>query len=216
MNHIAHEPSLFVQFLRANVMVKGLLLFWPAWLLAAVAISILEPPFWVVLAEVLAPFAAFVVFLIFRRHLVFAPATRLVLPAAAPKGARDAKTYLDTLRRDELSVMAAFRRGETVDKAPGQTSGSTSAPGVAPVWRRASPEATRTVKRAERESSGDDGFVTSMAVAAATDNAAIGYLAGRNLAGAAVGSALANSSKDSGSAGGDTDGAAGDSGGPCD
>jgi len=42
----------------------------------------------------------------------------------------------------------------------------------------------------------DDGFLTSMVVAQATDNAALGYLAGGNITGALIGDMLNNSGND--------------------
>src|ERR1700687_1223171 len=47
------------------------------------------------------------------------------------------------------------------------------------------------------EDSGDDGFLTSMAVAAATDSTMLGLMAGGNIAGAMIGDAMVDHSSDS-------------------
>lgn len=65
-------------------------------------------------------------------------------------------------------------------------------------------QATKNVTtNTTRETSSDDGFATSLAVAAATDSALLGFAAGGSLAGAVIGDALAGDS-DAGSSSNDS------------
>lgn len=119
-----------------------------------------------------------------------------------------ASARLQTLREQELSIGADFRRGLSPSKAPGQTL-------VQPTnWfdqnSKAAPAATsghkghykgnytaapacgvhRSVSADARESISSDDFALSAAVAASTGSTSLGYLAGGSFAGAAIGGAI--------------------------
>jgi hypothetical protein len=64
-------------------------------------------------------------------------------------------------------------------------------PGSAPIVRRDTQQST--YQSSSQQQDYDDGFTTSLLVAAATDNAMLGVLAGGNLSGALIGDALNNS-----------------------
>ena len=112
----------------------------------------------------------------------------------------DAKSYLNALRQNELSVGAAMRRGEQVPGAPGQTRSSKSArPGPhapAPARSTSSSSATGHTKMESTTDERED-FAMSMAVGMATGSALAGFAAGGSFAGGAVGVALDNSCNDS-------------------
>ena len=103
---------------------------------------------------------------------------------------RAAHEELNRIRRDELSVGSAMRRGEIVQTSPGIASGQT-----APIYRAApSVYGSRsTSSYAPIQPRDDDGdFLTSMAVGAATDSTLAGYAAGGSLSGAMIGAALSS------------------------
>jgi len=122
-----------------------------------------------------------------------------------------AKAYLAAVRREDLSVSASFSRGEAVTKAPGVIAGGGAAPAAQQQGRPRYNERPGN-QWASNRTDDFDGFTTSVFVAAATDSAALGYLAGGSLTGAAVGSALSASPSSScdGEPFGGCDGGAGD------
>jgi hypothetical protein len=105
----------------------------------------------------------------------------------------EAKAYLDQYRRDELSIAAAFRRGEAVTRAPGATTGASAVKtGERPHEPRKS-TAARDADGTRSSSEQTEDFGTSFAYAEATGSAAIGFLAGGSLTGAVLGAEVAAS-----------------------
>lgn len=107
----------------------------------------------------------------------------------------DANSYLNNLRENELSLGASTRRGEHLLKAPGQTRAATVTSVHAPTRPGLPPTTVPHPTSAHADDGGD--FGTSMAIAMATGNGAIGYAAGGSLAGGFIGAATSNVGDDS-------------------
>lgn len=106
-----------------------------------------------------------------------------------------AKKYLNNLREEELSVGAAFKRGEAVHTAPGQIRSDVNV--VAKKKNQAIAPAKNESALGEKKDDGDIAFATSLAVTMATDSPILGYATGGSFSGAAVGAILNDcSSKD--------------------
>lgn len=100
----------------------------------------------------------------------------------------EAKKYLNNLREQELSVGAAFRRGEVVNSAPGQLRSDKEEQTAK--RNKIVPAAKTDSAYSEKPESNELGFATSLAVTMATDSPILGYAAGGSLSGAAVGAIL--------------------------
>lgn len=106
-----------------------------------------------------------------------------------------AKEYLNSLRTDELSLGAAYRRGETVASAPAASSNASvpqSRPKGLPY-----PDQTAAVVNSDRAAKDRDDFVDSALIGAATGSAPVGYLVGGSLLGGIVGAAAFDSTSSS-------------------
>lgn len=93
-----------------------------------------------------------------------------------------AKAALNKLRREELSLGAQARPGTTTNRVYGQTPNRRSAEANSPL-------------PSGNQSDGEN-FPLSMAVSAASGNAALGYVTGGSIAGALLGSALSDQEPD--------------------
>ena len=106
----------------------------------------------------------------------------------------EAKKYLNDLRERELSVGAAFQRGEAVNTAPGQIRSDVN---MVVIKNQAIPAAKNESALGGKKDDHDLAFATSLAVTMATDSPILGYAAGGSFSGAAVGAILSDcSSKD--------------------
>ncbi|WP_150124090.1 hypothetical protein [Cupriavidus nantongensis] len=106
----------------------------------------------------------------------------------------EAKRYLNRLREEELSAGASLRRGEILDRAPGQASGSAYTP--YPQQKTPAPSSQQQYRDdPEQNTSGED-FATSVVVADATGSALTGYAVGGSVAGAITGEAVSKSLDD--------------------
>lgn len=105
----------------------------------------------------------------------------------------DAKRYLNRLREEELSAGASLRRGEILDRAPGQASGSA----YTPFSQQGTPAPSRRQQypHPEQDKSAED-FATSFAVAEVTGSALTGYAVGGSVTGAITGEAVSKSLED--------------------
>lgn len=109
----------------------------------------------------------------------------------------EAKRYLNRLREEELSAGASLRRGERLDRAPGQASGSSSA--FTPSARQNTVAASRQPRRhqhSEQDRRPAEDFTTSFVVAEATGSALTGYAVGGSMAGALTGEVVSKSLDD--------------------
>lgn len=100
---------------------------------------------------------------------------------------QQAKSALDALRRDEVSIGAQMRHGVPVKKAPGQVWSGNAGPAD-----RILNNAPARPAAASQPQSDVDNFPLSMAVGAATGSAALGYLAGGSISGAYLGSTMSS------------------------
>lgn len=116
--------------------------------------------------------------------------------ASADARNADAKKFLEELRENELSVGAAFRRGETVKTAPGQaTAGDACKVMNAGRVVRQGPQNSRSAQPDAGGEADTEDFPKSMVIGAATGSAMAmaGYAASGSLSGGLIGSALDNS-----------------------
>ena len=112
-----------------------------------------------------------------------------------PKSDDEAKKYLNDLREKELSVGAAFKRGEAVNAAPRQIRSDVKAAIATKNQEILSARSESAL--AGKKDDHDLAFATSLAVTMATDSPILGYAAGGSFSGAAVGAILSDcSSKD--------------------
>ncbi len=100
----------------------------------------------------------------------------------------EAKRFLANLRENELSVGAAFRRGDSVSTAPGQVTSVPAA--IVTSEGHAKQGASRSSQLGFSDYAPTEDFATSMVIGAGTGNASAGYLAGSSLLGGMVGATL--------------------------
>lgn len=111
------------------------------------------------------------------------------LAAPPQRSEAEAKSYLNSLRENELSVGAAMRCGEHVTRALGQTRAAAATSGPALTPQNLHSGVANPVKQADAADSGED-FGTSLAIGMATGSGAVGYVAGGALAGGFIGAAM--------------------------
>ncbi len=111
-------------------------------------------------------------------------------PASSVGDNDDAKQYLNRLREQELSAGASLRRGEILNRAPGQASGSAYPSRVQ--QGTPAPSSQGQYRQPEQDTSTED-FATSFVVAEATGSALAGYAVGGSVAGAITGEAVSKS-----------------------
>jgi len=105
-----------------------------------------------------------------------------------------AHAHLNQLRQSELSVGAAFQRGERVDKAPGLAEGGQSISSHSSGERH--PQKGKldsvSVKTSVNSAESQSDFWTSAAIGAITGDAITGYAVGGSLEGGVTGSTLSD------------------------
>jgi hypothetical protein len=108
-----------------------------------------------------------------------------------------ARANLDRLRTEELSVGAAFRRGEPVTHAPGVTTGTNPKANTLHSLVSSASVHTRTPERSRPSREQDGDFATSFVLADVTGSIGVGFVAGGSITGAVLGAEVAAASDNS-------------------
>lgn len=112
---------------------------------------------------------------------------KLSTVSPTPEANTAARTELNRIRRDELSVGAHMRQGKPVSTFPGLASGAEVRKSQQSASRLTPSDGARDIARRD---SGDGDFTTSAVVAGATGSTLAGLVMGGSFTGAIVGAAV--------------------------